>query len=174
MHERIEIDSVEVRAGFISTIGCNNLRARSIPMFDPPDREGERSAAVREGHAESRQPIQHAAQNQRADRKTRLGRHSHQPRQPVLLHAFLAEHFPRMNENRSVELRRCFQDRNHGRVVEVAAVDVGADLDPGQTELIHAPLKFFGRQLLILHWDCAQTNEALRVFTTYFGDVIVE
>src|SRR5207244_9049787 len=74
--------------------------------LDAADGEWEGAPAVCECDAELREPIEHAAEDHRTDRQRCLGRHTDEPRQPIIRHPLLAEHVPRMYEDRRAELLR--------------------------------------------------------------------
>ena len=70
------------------------------------------------------QPLEHAAEDQRADGERDLRRHAHQPRQPVLLHPRLAHHVPGVHEDRGAQLGGRLEHREQRRVAQVPVVDV--------------------------------------------------
>ena len=153
------------------------------PVFDAADGERERAAAVSEGDTELRKPLEHTAEDHRADRERRLGWHTDEPGQPVFRHAFLSGHVPRMNEDGRAELLRGAPDRLQGRVVQVQSidatemrigVDMRADLRATQSQLADTAFQFAGGQIRILQRNRCQAGESRRIIPDDFCDVIVQ
>src|SRR6202022_4233425 len=150
--------------------------------LDAADGEWESAPAVRECDAELREPIEHAAEDHRTDRQRCLGRHADEPRQPIIRHALLAEHVPRMNEDRRAELLRRAPNWLKRRIVQIygvdatrvrVCIDMRTDLRPAQTQFTHASLQLARRQIRILQRYRSQTRESFRMTANNFGDVIV-
>ena len=89
--------------------------------------------------AQFRKAFEDAAEDHAADREAGFRRHSDQPRQPVFRHARLADHVPRMHEDRGVEFLRRLPDHVEPAIIQVPAlwsvtmlvrIYMRADLDP--------------------------------------------
>src|SRR5260370_8937749 len=96
-------------------------------MFDSSDCEWKRAAAMGEGDAKFRKSLEDAAKNHRADRERRFGRHSDEPRQPVIRHALSAEHVPGVNEDRPAKLLDHTPDRLQRRILQLQVLESPAD-----------------------------------------------
>ena len=79
-----------------------------------------------------------------------------------------------MNEDRRAQIPGRRQHFENLGMVQVHAVDVGADLDPGQAQLLHTALQFPRREFRRLHRHGAQADEAPGVVRHDAGDVVVE
>src|SRR6266446_3374665 len=108
---RRHIATRKIASWVFRVVDRNQIRADMKCVFDSSDREWERAAAMREGDAKFRKSLEHAAKNHRADRERRFGRHSDEPRQPVIRHALSAEHVPWVNEDRPAKLLGHTPDR---------------------------------------------------------------
>ena len=104
----IEASEIFSRIRFV--LNRNQIRPDVERMFDAADCEWECAAAVCKSDTELREPFENAAKDHRADSQRRLSRHADEPWQPIFWHALLAEHVPRMNEDRRAELLRCIPD----------------------------------------------------------------
>src|SRR5207248_1875189 len=116
-------------------------------VLDAANCEWESAAAMSKGDAKFWEALEDAAEHHGANRQRSLSRHSNKPRQPVLRHALLSDHIPRMNKDRRTELFGRAPDRLERRVVQIqgidasrmwVCVDVGSDLRPAQAQLTHA------------------------------------
>ena len=135
--QRVDVEPAQVaRAGCAALSTAHRSGRAWKPCVDAADRAGERAAAVGEADPQPRQPLQHAAEDQRADRQRRLRRHAHQPGQPVLAPSAPCPACPRGGRTRP-RPARCgrLEDREQRRVVEVPVVDVAADLHAAQAQL---------------------------------------
>lgn len=96
----------------------------------------------------------------------------HHVRQIVCVQTVLADGLPRVDEDGEAERRRRLQHLDHGRMVEVVAAHVGADLHRLEAEGMD-PLELSERQLGRLHGQGARGEEAVRVLRHGLGDEVV-
>ena len=133
--ERIHVEHAEVLAGRMGIIHRHQIGPGVEAVLDPADGAGERAAAVGKADPEPRQPLQHSAEDHRADRQRGFRRHADQPGQPVPRHPLGSQHVPRVHEHRGPQLLGGLEHRKQRRVIEVPVADVGADLDAGKAQL---------------------------------------
>ena len=81
-------------------------------------------------------PAYPVCRNHAADGPGLFRRHAHQPRQPVLGHGIRAHHFPGVDQQRHIQISHCLKYCKQFRGVQVPVVDVGADLDTAQANLL--------------------------------------
>src|SRR5206468_5073766 len=67
MDERIDVDAFHVVARVDLIRDGTYIRPHQKPLLDTSERAGKSAAAVGEAHAQSRKPLEHCAENQRAD-----------------------------------------------------------------------------------------------------------
>ncbi len=79
-------------------------------MLDAANSAREAPAAVRKRPAQTGQLVKHAAEDERANCVTRLGRHRDQPGQPVFAVDLPTDHVPRVHEDTGVELLALGED----------------------------------------------------------------
>ena len=194
VHERIDVKTRggdvtffvfvrEITSRIRLVIRRAQIRAHVKRVFDATDGEWKRAAAVRESDAQFREPLEHAAENHRANRERRFGRHADQPRQPIFRHALFAEHVPRMNEDGGVQFFAALQTGWSEALSRFNVsmrpkcgfgVDVRADLRAAQAQITHAPFQLARRKIDILHRNRGQSGESLWMIAHDFGDVIVQ
>ena len=174
MHQRIDVETPYQVARAGRRGGGAEIRPHLVPLLDPAKRERERPAAVGERETQLGQTIQDTTEYHRADRQRRLGGHADEPRQPVLSHAVLPQHFPGVHEDRRVKRLCRLEDLEDRSVIEVGAVDVAADLDARQVQLLHATLQLLHGERGILHRNGPQPDETVGELGAHTGDVIVE
>ena len=174
VHERVDVDPPQVfTRGNVVGNGAQ-IGPRFEAADDSPDRRRKSAAAVREGDPQGRQPLEHSAEDERADRERNFRGHPDEPGEPVARHPISAGHLPRVDENGGAERRGRLEDRKELRAVEIRSVDVRADLDTREPELPHAALELPDRQVGALHRDRSETGEARRVRGHDPGDVVVQ
>ena len=124
-----------------------------------------------EADSQVRKTLKDAAKKYGANRNSRLGRHPDQPTHPVSLHALRCEHVPRMNEDCGAQLLRELEHGKQIRVVQVATVDVGSDLDTRKPEFFDAPAEFLQRTIGILKRQRSKTRETMGIVPDHAGEV---
>src|SRR6478736_459267 len=158
----------------------HHIRAHMKCVVDASDGKWKRAAAVRERDAQFRKPLEHASKNHGTNRERRFCRHGDKPRQPVFWHALAAQHVPRMNKNRGIELLSSAPDRLKRCVIEVQSIyapemqiriHVRSDLRAAQPELPDAAFQVGRREIRILHWNSSKTGETRRMIANHFGYV---
>src|SRR5437588_12711437 len=102
---------------------CAEVGSDMKCMFNPPNRKWERTATVGKSHAHPWESVEHTAKHHRTDRERCLGRHADKPREPIVRHALLTEHIPRMNENRRIELFCRTPNGLKGGVIQIQRID---------------------------------------------------
>ena len=152
----------------------DQIRPRLKSALDPPQRSGEGAAAVREGDAQPRQPLEHSAEDDRADGERDLRGHSDQPGQPVLAHPRLAHHVPRMHEHRRAQLLGAREDRKQRGLGEIPVVHVRTDFDPQKAELRHAAIELPDGAIGGLHGERAEADESPRMLPAERSFVVVQ
>src|SRR5438270_12317546 len=119
-----------------------------------------------------RKTLEHAAENHRTNRKRRVSRHAHQPRQPVFWHPLFAHHVPRMDENCSAQVLCCFPNGVQRAVIEVATIeplamivriDMSPNLDSAQPKIANATRQFFRSKIAILQRNGTKPDKARRI-----------
>ena len=92
-------------------------------MFDSPEREGKCPAPMGERDPQLWKALEDAAKNHRANRECGFRRHSDQPWQPEIRHAFLPDHVPGVNKNRGSEFFGFAPDGLQRRIIEVDGIE---------------------------------------------------
>src|SRR5258708_8085272 len=100
----------------------HHIRAHMKCVIDASDGKWKRAAAVRERDAQFRKPLEHTSKNHGTNRERRFCRHGDKPRQPVFSHTSAAQHVPRMNKDRGIELLSSAPDRLKHCVIEVQSI----------------------------------------------------
>src|SRR5262249_25053335 len=139
--KRVEIDFAQVMTRIFLVVDGAQVGPDAEALFDAADGPRKTAAAVSEAEAQVRQPFQNAAENQRANGQARFRRLAHQPGEPVVLHAVLAEHIPGVDENGRPELFRSLKNRKKTGMVQVPIIDVRADLHAGEAELLDTTIE---------------------------------
>ena len=174
VHERVDVDPPQVfPRGHVVGNGAQ-VGPRFEAADDSPDRRRKGAAAVGECDAQGRQLLEHAAEDERADRERDFRGHPDEPGKPVARHPIFADHLPRVNEDGGAERCGRLEDREELRAVEIRSVDVRADLDTLEPELPDAALELPDREVGALHRDGSQTGETRRVRARDPGDVVVQ
>ena len=174
VHERVDVDPPQIfPRGNVVGNGAQ-IGPRFEAADDSPDRRRKSAAAVRECDPQGRQPLEHSAEDERADRERNFRGHPDEPGEPVTRHPVFAGHLPRVDENGGVKRRRRLEHRKELRAVEIRSVDVRADLDAREPEVPHAALELPNREVGALHRDRAEAGEPRRVRGHDRGDMVVE
>ena len=174
VHERVDVDPPQVFTRRNVVGNGAQIGPRFEAADDSPDRRRKSAAAVREGDPQGRQPLEHSAEDERADRERNFRGHPDEPGEPVTRHPISAGHLPRVDENGGAERCGRLEDRKELRAVEIRSVDVRADLDTREPELPHAALELPNREVGALHRDRSETGETRRVRGHDPGDVVVQ
>src|SRR5947199_10282820 len=103
------VSEIVARAGAV--FRGHYIRADTEGAIDETDEKWKGAAAMGERDTQAVEPLEHASKNHRADCERGLGRHPNRPRQPVFRHSIPAQHVPRMNENRGIDLLGCAPNR---------------------------------------------------------------
>src|SRR6266571_6644149 len=151
--------------------------------LDATDCSRKRSAAMSKADAEFWEPLKDAAENQGTNRKRGFGRHTDQPRQPIFLHALLAEHVPGMNKDRGVQFFSGAPHRLKRRIIEIQSIDatgmricidMRSDLRAAQPQFSDASFQFASCEIRVLHWNRREAREPFGMLPNDPGDVVVK
>ena len=164
VHERVDVDPPQVFARRHVVGNGAQVGPRVEALDDSPDRRRKRAAAVREGDPQVRQPLEHSAEDERADRERGFRRHPDEPGEPVARHPIPADHLPRVDEDGGV--RASPPPRRSERAPGCRGsqpLTFEPICDPGEPEVPHATLELADREVGALHRDRAEADEARRV-----------
>ncbi len=117
--------------------------------------------------------LDHAAEHQAGRRDGGVERIADQVVEVIVLHPLDAGDVVRMHHAEGVVLVRHLPHRLELRLVEVLAVDVGADLHALQAELGDGALQLVGGGLRRLHRQGGDAVEAPRIIADVLGDLVV-
>ena len=161
--ERVDVDPAHVLARRLRDRRAP-FRRHVPPVVDAPEHEGKRPAAVREAPAQARPPLDDAPVDHAGHAERRLEGEAEGLHQVVLAEALAAEHGRRgVDEDGGVEGGGRLPDGVEALVVEVAPVDVAADLDAGEPERAHRPLELLHREVGRLQRQRGRADEAIGV-----------
>src|SRR5205823_1345668 len=188
VNERIDIkagwrfSSRQILSRFGFVIDRDQVRPDVKSMLDSADGPGKSAATMREHNAKHWEALKDSAEHHRTNRERTFGRHANEPWQPIFRHSLLAHHVPGMNKNWSVQALGRFPEDVERRMIQISAIwamtmivwiDMRADLNAMQAELVHATVQFLRGKVYILQRNCPKTDKALRIRANDFGDVVV-
>ena len=132
------------------------------------------AAAVAQAERDLRIALDHAAEHQRRARHRGLERQADEVAHVVGLEPLARQDLAvRMDEDECAQLVCRRPHRLERRIVEVAAVDVRADLRAAQAELAHHAAKLVGGLLRLLQRQGRKPYEAVGMARHHGGDLVV-
>ena len=131
------------------------------------------AAAMHHVEADVGKALDHAAEHETGRRNGGVERIADQVVEVIVLHPIDAGDVIRMHHAERVVLVRHLPHRLELRLVEVLAVDVGADLHALQPELGNGALQLIGGGLRRLHRQGSDAVEAPRIIADVLGDLVV-
>ena len=143
-------------------------------MLDTTHRGGEGTASVSKRDLQLWESLQDSSHDHGTDRDRGLTGHADQPREPVLFHATLAVHIPRVHKDHRIRLLAGSPDGVQLGRIQVPVIDVASNLDTRQSKLLTATFQFLDGQQGGLHGQGAETDKALGILGHHLGNVIVQ
>ncbi len=159
MHQRIEVEAADRSGGPVGKVHFG-FRADVIGMLEAAGLVRHEAAAVRKADFKRRVALQHAAEHQTSAGNRGLERQSHEISHVIGAQAFGARAGRRMHKDEGAEPFRFGPERVERAIVEIAAVDMGADHGAAQAELRHCALELIGRRLRRLQRHGAEAEKA--------------
>ena len=170
---RVHIKATQIIARRQFTVAMRN-RVMLPRILQSAKQERKTSAPVRETDAQClRQPVKGAAQNHGHDAQLRFGGHAHRPRHHVIRHARLAQHVPRMHQNRHAFVRAVMQERHQPGIIQIFIANMIADLHAQMSTLL-AARKFLAGHIDVLQRHLAQRFQSALSLRAQFKSRIVE
>ena len=142
-------------------------------MVEAPDGEGHIAAGVGEADLQLREPVEHAAEDQRGGGDGRLQRVADEVHQVVAGERLADAVVEGVQQDEGAKRLRCLENREERRVVPVHAVDVRGDDHALQLQDSHRPLELAHGGAGILQRQGGDAEEAVGSLGDRLGDLLV-
>ena len=135
----------------VGIVHRDQIRSGFVPPNDPPQTSGERTPTVGKGNPQSGKLLKNPPKNHRTNGQGRFGGHPDEPGQPITVHFFLTDHIPGMHKDGGAQGLRMGVKAVKRRVVQIPLVDVRANLNTRQAQVLHTSFQFSASQVWVLH-----------------------